>query len=257
MKHKILIAADQSSSVDELIQETLFLLNENDTKLLSLCMLDSHFEKKLAVAGSHGQSAKPDLINNIEFELNFDEAAKQWPNVEIVKDLFKNYSLKSITTVADLLVVDMKVMLHDYGMKSLKSLMNEVDCPVLFIGEKMEVDNLVIVHTGSTEIVSGVKHFLNLFTSGLRNLPVSVFVTDPESGSQIDNEKAFISYLKLFFKDIGIQLVHGSIKDNLFETIYRQSPSSLVLMDKQVSQLLLTKKAEMVKKFTSFIYNKE
>ncbi|WP_422009180.1 hypothetical protein [Roseivirga pacifica] len=257
MKHKILIAADQNSAINDLVKQTLGLLNEVDTKLFSLCLLDAQFEKKLAVAGAAGQHNKPDLISTIEFELNFDEAACQWSNVEVVKDAFGTSSLKSVSTVADLLVVDMKVLLHDYGLKTLSELLKRVDCPVLLISEHLVIDNLVIVHSGSTGIVSGVKHFLNLFATSLRDLPVSVYVSDPESGTHIDNEKAFISYLKLFFNDIGIQLIHGNIQDNLFETVSRQSPSSLVIMDKQVSNLLVTKKGEMADKFTSFIYNKE
>jgi hypothetical protein len=48
VKHKILIAADQNSAINDLVKQTLGLLNEVDTKLFSLCLLDAQFEKKLA-----------------------------------------------------------------------------------------------------------------------------------------------------------------------------------------------------------------
>ena len=50
-----------------------------------------------------------------------------------------------------------------------------------------------------------MKGFLKLFNEDLRNLPLSLLMSDPESELEMEREKVFIKYLKVYFQNIGAQ----------------------------------------------------
>lgn len=233
------------------------LLNKSHTKYLSLILLDELFQQKLVHANNEGHGGEQ-IIKKIEYEINFEkEATARWMNLELVRDITSLGQLASQSTVADLMLFERKSLMDYYGEDQLNQLVESVNCPVAVLPENENHDSIVVVHDGSKSIVHTVKSFINIFNTDLRELPVSVFVSDPGNTFQIDSEKVFIDYLKLFFKDIGIQLMDCDAGVCLTDHIKKEKLHPILLMNSNTCKDFINQKifnSKITNSATTFIF---
>ena len=228
MKHKILIALDAHELKPVLFADLRHFLNSTETNLLTGIFLPDYFEKK---SGNTIQKRPENLVSKVAFEIGMEhEAASFDMEFEMFKGTLDDEMLRSLSTVADLMIVDQKVLQKYGGEDMLRDLLKFVSCPVLVLPRGMKIESLVMVHDGTVSSVQAVKHFLHLFNPSFRTLPLSVLVSGPSSKNDIQNEKVFIEYLKLFFKDIGIQLMDDEPVHCLVKSVEAASEKPLLLI---------------------------
>lgn len=231
LKHKVLLAVDQQTDTESLLNRVEGLLNKSHTKYLSLILLDELFKQKLVTANASGYSGE-NILKKIEYEVNFEkEATARWMNLELARDISNFDQLATQSTVADLVLFERQSILDNYGEDQLNQLVSAVNCPVAILPDHEAHDSIIVVHDGSMKVVPTVKSFINMFSLELRQLPVSVFVSDPDNNFQIDSEKVFIDYLKLYFKDIGIQLMDCDAAVCLKDHIRKEHLRPILLMN--------------------------
>ena len=236
LKHKILVALDTRELRSVLLTDLSHLLNRAETNLLTGIFLPDYFERK--TVGVNKKST--DLASKVTFEIEMErEAAGFDMEFEMFRGILDDEMLRSLSTVADLMVVDRKMLQRYCGEDVLVDLVRSVSCPVLVLPHEKEIGSLVMVHDGTTTSVQAVKHFLNLFNPALRALPLSVLVRDPTDKNDIQNEKVFIEYLKLFFRDIGIQLMNDEPVDCLVRNMRATSEKPLLLVGGEPGNKLL------------------
>jgi len=195
-------------------------------------MLDSVLKAKV-IAGET-KSKDDQILERIEFEMGFQkEAATNWMNFEMLKEFGSIEELASYTTVCDLLLIENANGFENYSQTDIEAMMNKVHCPIAVLPDKVEHDSIVIVNDSSLDIVKLTKSFLNLFRPELRELPVSVFVDTPENDSHILNERAFIDYLKLYFKNMGIQLMDCGAASCVQDFINKENLHPILLINSE------------------------
>ena len=257
MKHKVLIAVDQLTDTESLLNRIESLLNKSHTKYLSLILLDEIFQESL-VSANAASGPGDKILKKIEYEINFEkEATARWMNLELARDIVSIDQLASQSTVADLMLFERKSLLDNYGEEQLNQLVQAVNCPVAVLPENQEHDSIVVIHDGSRNVVHMVKSFINIFNTDLRSLPVSLFVSDPDNNFQIDSEKVFIDYLKLFFKDIGIQLMDCDAGVCLKDHIKKEQLQPILLMNTNTCQDFINQKifnGKITLNATTFIF---
>lgn len=230
MKHKILIAADKHTSTELLLTKVQTLLNETHLKYISVFLLDKLIQPK-AVVTARGR-ADEEVLERIEFEMQFErEATSRWMNFQSLKSFEDLDELVSYSTVCDLLLLEHVDVFERFGTKNIQTLIDRVHCPVVILPNQLEHDSIVIVNDSSLDIVNLTKSFLNLFNPELRKLPLSVFVDSPETESHILNERAFVDYLKLYFKNIGTQLMDCDAASCIQEFIHKEGVKPILLMN--------------------------
>jgi len=231
LKHKILIAVDSQTSTDMLLAKVQSLLNSTHVKYVSAFKLDGLLTPK-ALIPAQRENGSDDILQKIEFEMDFEkETTSRWMNFEVMKEFEGVDQLISYTTVCDLLLIENVNAFEQYDNQELQDLIQKVHCPIAILPERVDHDSIIIVNDSSLDIVSLTKSFLNLFKPELRKLPVSVFVDTPENDSHIHNEKAFIDYLKLYFKNIGIQLMDCDEASCVEEHLSKERLKPIILMN--------------------------
>lgn len=257
MKHKVLIAVDQQTDTESLLDRVESLLNRSHTKYLSLILLDELFQEKLVPANGNEKNGDH-ILKKIEYEINFEkEASARWMNLELSRDIASFDQLASQSTVADLMLFERKSLLDNYGESQLNQLVESVNCPVAILPDHNDHDSILVVHDGAMNVIHMVKSFVNIFNLDLRELPVSLFVSDPDNNFQIDTEKAFIDYLKLYFKDIGIQLMDCDAATCLKDHIRKEHLQPIVLMNSTTCREFISQKifnSKITKNATTFIF---
>ncbi len=169
-------------------------------------------------------------VADIEFEVAAEKSAEELGmNLAMLRESVDDGLLTTISSVADLMIIDRKVLQNYCGEGVLEDLIKVVSCPVLVLPENRKVDSLIMLHDGSLSSVQSVKQFISIFNTELRTLPVSVLVSDPESNQAIEAEKVFIDYIKLFFKDIGIQLMYDDPIECLIRLIENTTDHPMVI----------------------------
>lgn len=213
MKHKILLATDTSADIGYLLEDLFSILNTSHQKYASAYSPFNAQLEKLTVSStrqSEYQGLGGQLIR-IEDQLRLEEKARAF-NIELdIINNLKNFTqLARLSKICDLLVWDQSAF-KEADLDVLIETLDAVECSVLLLPENWSVKSLVLPYDNSKEAISMVKNFLSLFNKELRNQPLSVMVTYPEDMGQVEGEKVFIDYLKLFFDNIGIQLMPDSI----------------------------------------------
>lgn len=211
MKHKILLATDTKADINYLLEDLFRLLNKSHQKYVSAYSPFNTQPDRLAVASS-GQLEKRNQglalqLVQVDDQLRLTEKAKNYNfEFDLISDL-KNFSqLRRLSKICDLLVWDQSA-LKETDVAVLLETLDAVECSVLLLPENWTVKSLVLPYDNSMNTIRMVKSFLSLFNLDLRKQPLSVLVNYPEDTGQIESEKVFIDYLKLFFEDMGIQLM--------------------------------------------------
>ena len=208
MKHKILLAADINTDFEHLLEDLYNLLNKSHRKYISAFLVNEYKLEKVGAADEHLMQDQgiSSLVENIERELAIEKKAEDFDmTFEVVHGVTDVDRLSSLSTVFDLLVWELSSF-KSRDKETAEAVMNSVKCPVLFLPTEWEIENLIIVYDRSMDSVKMMKGFLNMFNPELRGLPLSVLVPDADNTYQIESEKVFIDYLKLFFKNIGVQI---------------------------------------------------
>lgn len=230
MKHKILLATDATTGFDNLIEDMLNLLNKTHQKYVSAFSPDSYQSKKLVIANANAISELDSLVEGYEVEGILEKQAQNRDvDFEWLSDSLNEEKLSSLSTVFDLFILE-QAAFQGYDSHLIDELVNAVNCPVLLLPSNWEVENLVVFHDGSMDSVKMVKDFINLFNPKLRDLPLSVLISHPSGTYDVQTEKVFIDYLKLFFNDIGVQLIHGNPLDSLKKSIVYNSNKPFLML---------------------------
>ncbi len=256
MKHKILISVDHGFNRSELLTTINSLLNTTHSKFLTGISLSNYLEKKLVLASPKpSKELKPPSAPK-SFE-NPKGAKSPGVNFEMFKGEIDDTVLGSLSSVADLLIIDSNIIEQFGGEDILADLVAAVTCPVLVLPDDKPVNSLIMVHDGTLSSVKAVKYFISLFDQQLRNLPVSVLVSDPKDKKDIESEKVFIDYIKLFFGDIGIQLMDNEPVQCLIKNIERSSQNPMIILGRIVGNDVLGRASEhksIISNAPTFIY---
>ncbi len=233
MKHKILLATNADDSFDNLISDMLNLLNKTHKKYVSAFSPQNFHSKDLVIANGqdHGANLALDgLVKDYEAEVVLEKkAAKQNVEFEWVSEKMDHSRLSSFSVVFDLFILELEAF-KECDAKLLDEILRAIQCPVLLLPRNWEIENLVIFHDGSIDSVKMVKNFLNIFNPNLRDIPVSVLIRQPSKKYDVETEKIFIDYLKLFFRDLGVQLIQGEPMENLDKAIVYNSHKPFLML---------------------------
>ncbi|MCE7993386.1 MAG: hypothetical protein HEP71_15475 [Roseivirga sp.] len=260
MKHKILIALDERSWEMNVFSDLQELLNESHKKYLTGVRLSQYLEQKLVLASGETTEDKEvsKLLTILEHSLEMEHLASQH-NMEF--DMFQgrldDNALKHMSAVADLMVIDRKVLAPYCGEGILEDLVKSVYCPVLVLPEDKEIKSLLMVYDGSFSSIQTLKGFLSLFHPRLRKLPFSVLVQDPDSKKDMEQERVFIDYIKLFFDDIGVQLMSDDTVNCLVKSIETTADKPMLLFGGKAGSEIMncnTQNRQITDGSPSFIY---
>lgn len=208
MKHKILISLDELSSGPEVFEELKSLLNESHEKYLTGIRLQDYFDMKLAPVGVGKGAELKSVLNGLQYAVDMEGEAKDLGmQFEMHKGRLEDFTLRHMSAVADLMIIDRKTLAPFCGEDVLGQLIANLFCPVLVLPENRNIASLVMVFDGSFSSIQAVKSFVRVFHPRFRELPFSVLVKDPESQKAMQKERVFIDYLKMYFHDIGVQLM--------------------------------------------------
>ncbi|MBO3698206.1 hypothetical protein [Roseivirga sp. E12] len=233
MKHKILLATNATDGFDNLIEDMLKLLNKTHRKYVSAFSPYNYQSQSLVTIKGGVQSASTqldDLVDSYEVESILEHKAEEFNlDFEWIKGRIDDQKLSRLSTVFDLLILEQNAF-KDSEVHVVDEILASVKCPVMLLPHDWEIENLVVYHDGSMDSVKMVKDFLNLFDPSLRDLPLSVLVSQPSGGYDVEAEKVFIDYLKLFFDNIGVQLIQGDIFDSLTEKVVYNSHKPFLML---------------------------
>lgn len=215
-------------------------------------------DSKLSLASNqeekiNGKIDKEALINR-EIELVADELGMEF---KMHKKSIDDNTLGALTSVADLLIINKEELSKYENQVVLTDIVKLVACPVLIIPDNPQFENLLMVHDGSRSSVQAVKHFITIFNQDLRTLPVSVLTSDPKSNRDIESEKVFIDYVKLFFNDIGIQLMTDEPLNCMVRNIEYASNNSMIVVGEETGIDILnctTKNKALLDELPIFIF---
>ncbi len=213
MKHKILLAVDTKTDISALLEDLFNLLNKTHLKYISLFYPERFVNSKSLETSS--DESLDSLVKKAEKELTAKEKAYLYNmSLDTTESIKTKSQLSSLSTVYDLLIWEQSAF-SAFDSETFKSIVQHIKCPFLMLPKNWEVKNLIILHDGSVDSVRMTKSFINLFSSDFLELPLSILMTELENGNENGGEKAFIEYLKLFFKNIGIQLMCDNAVDCL------------------------------------------
>jgi len=207
LKHKILLATEHKADLENLLQRLKSLLNKTHSKYLSAYNLAELMKEKLVMANGQSLNGLGELVDKIEEEAKMESIANDFGmNFELIKSIAGKNRLGSLSTVFDLAVFESSVF-DEYDESFMLNILEELRCSVLILPENIELDEIIVVNDGTMDSIRMVKTFLNTFDPELRNLPVSVYLLDPDTNFDIESEKVFVDYLKLYCKNIGVQML--------------------------------------------------
>lgn len=237
MKHKILICLDEHTSGPEVFAELKGLLNESHEKVLTGIRLQDYLERSLQPANGlkeiqspNGQSMEK-KVRFLQYTVDMEHAAEQHDmDFKMHRGELTQDSIKNQSAVADLMIIDRKVLKPYCGQDILSDLVADLLCPVLVLPPRRSIESLVMVYDGSYASIQVVKSFVAIFNPTLRALPFYVLVVDPESQRAMEQERVLIDYLKLFFDDMGVQLMDDSTLNCLTRNIDSVSEKPLLLL---------------------------
>ena len=230
MKHKILLSLDDQNTHPEVLGELRSLLNETHEKYLTGFRLQDYLDSRLVPLGVRGVPPLKKVLNGLQFEVNMEETAKEiGMNFSIHKGELEEGTLKNLSSVADLMIIDRKTLAPFCAEEVLSELISHVCCPVLVLPETREIESLVMVYDGSLSSIQAVKSFVTVFHPRFRKLPFSVLVQDPGCQKAVQKEQVFINYLMMFFKNIGVQMMDDETIHCLDRIINTASEKPLLL----------------------------
>jgi len=207
VKHKILLATEHKADLDHLLQRLKTLLNDTHSKYVSAFYLPELQKEKLVAANGQHVNGLRDLVDKIEEEAKYESIANdRGMNFDFISSVAGKNRLGSLSTVFDLAVFESSVF-DSYDENLLMNVLDELRCSILILPDEVSLNELVVVNDGTMDSIRMVKSFLNMFNTQLRELPVSVYMLDPDTNFNIESEKVFVDYLKLYCKNIGVQML--------------------------------------------------
>jgi len=213
LKHKILLATNKVVGLENLFEDLSNLLNKTHQKYVTAFPVKNYRSTKLvATSGDNvDQTSLDSLVQGLECEtLTEQKAANHDLKLDWLNKRMNEHELASMSTVFDLLIWEQSLYeTYDHGM--LKEIIDAIQCPMLFLPHDWQIENLVVFHDGSMDSVQMIKTFINVFNPSLRALPLSVLINHTDRSYNVQQEKVFIDYLKLFFDDIGVQLIQEDL----------------------------------------------
>ena len=236
------------------------LLNDTHSKHLTGIPLWNYLEKKaqLVTTETTDAPAKHDMINRLQLEMFMEEQSAKFDyEFSLFKGRFDDQMIHALSTVADLLVIDRQNLNEYCGGKALSDLLEKVACPILILPSAIEITGLIMLHDGTVTSVQTIKSFLGLFNRDLRQLPLSVLVEDPEESVDIDKERALIDYLKMFFNDIGVQLMDDDPENCYVKLVETAIERPLVMAGGKLGESVLNCNAmhkQVIDQAPCFIY---
>lgn len=233
MKHNILLAAVDHPKLFSLMQSIEDWLHPAYQKHFKVFYHQQLFKNEMVVVGENEDEVMDHLVSEMENEIRLEKFAKE-NSLKI--DLIKGDNQKTITTlstVADLMIIGLK----NYDQKNLTDrfikYLESVRCPILLIPDNTNVECTVVVNDGHKRSVKMMKSFIKMFGSNVRNMPTSLLMAEPDTESQMKEEKVFVGYLKQFFKDIGTQHMYDDTLTSLFKFVQKECKNPFVVLNAQ------------------------
>lgn len=221
---------DEQTTAPDVLGELRSLLNETHEKYLTGFRLQDYLDSRLVPVSARAVPSLKKVLSGLQFEVNMEETAKDIGiNFSIHKGELKDDTLKNLSSVADLMIIDRKTLAPFCDEEVLKELIGSVCCPVLVLPETRGIESLVMVYDGSFSSIQAVKSFVAVFHPRFRKLPFSVLVQDPGCQKAVQKEQVFINYLMMFFKNIGVQLMDDETIHCLDRVINTASEKPLLL----------------------------
>lgn len=233
MKHTILLAAASQANLLTLFEKTEVLLQSLSKKYFKAFSLEEAFNLHPVTVNSAIEPGIDRLVQKVEHELRIEKYARQHgATVEILHDFEDDSTLISESTVADLMMVDSTNLGYDH----LKELVETVNCPILLLPENLDIECFVAVHDANQTSVRMMKSFVDLFNPKLRELPISLLMSDPDDELEMKNEKVFVNYLRLYFKNLGAQHMYDDVVPSLYKFVQNECDSPMLLVSEIVAQ---------------------
>ncbi len=204
------------------LENVTAILNTTHHKFLTGISISGYLKKKLVFADKKNSTVPKSSTfeARAEVEIGLEQEAKQLGvKFSMTRGEIDDTTLSTLSSVADLLIINEKVLQQLLRQGILSELMESIVCPILTLPMNGHIARLVMVQDGTLSSVHAVKHFLRLFRRELRSLPAHVLVSEPENRKDIQGEKVFIDYIKMFFNDLGIQLMCDHLVNSLTKNI--------------------------------------
>lgn len=235
MKQTILLAAASKAKLIPLLEMTEGMLHSYFQRYYKVYYLEQLFKKKQAMAGFSDDDGLNDLVSQVENEMRVEKYAREkCYSIDILKNMEDDAAIITQSSVADLLVIDLSDE-DDKGMHHLISKTVELSsCPVLLLPEVVNIECIVATHDASQKTVKMMKGFIKLFGDQLKDLPLSLLMTDPSNELEIQRERVFINYLKLYFNNIGAQHMYDDTLHSLFQYVQNECEHPLLMINEEL-----------------------
>lgn len=204
MKHKILLFTESSEDLIELtIGLKSFLRSDSEIYITNYSDTAAILETEGAYVG--GDSIKSTFETRNKWEV-IRETKKLGVNLELKEWHHEDHDIAEQSVIYDLAVFSPSFITAS-NPRDLLALISSLNCAVLTLSKEHTIDEVLLLSDGSREAIKMTKAFLSAFNKNFRSLPLSVFLGTPNARNTGEREKAYVEYLKMFFKDIGIQVL--------------------------------------------------
>jgi len=240
VKQTILLAAASQAKLIPLLEMTEGMLHSYFQKYYKVCYLQHFFKSRKAYAGVTEEDGLTDLVSQVENEMRIEKYAREKSySIDFLRNMEDDASIIAQSSVADLLVIDLSEE-EDKGMHNLISKTIQLSsCPVLLLPEFANVACIVAAHDASQATVKMMKGFIKLFGVQLRDLPLSLLMTDPSNELEIQRERVFVNYLKLYFNNIGAQHMYDDALPSLFQYVQNECEHPLLMMNEELGMEII------------------
>lgn len=239
MKQTILLASASQANLIPLLESTEGVLAPINQKYCKVFFIEQLEKAHVSSGAQASKKVSESLDSQVEYEMGVEEYTKSHGiEVETLKKV-ETETLISESSVADLMVIDLQSAQHKSAPDWLNYLIEFSACPLLLLPGNVDVECLVAAHDASQETVKMMKGFLKLFNEDLRNLPLSLLMSDPESELEMEREKVFIKYLKVYFQNIGAQHLYDEAFPSLFRYVQNECDKPMLIVNTDLGQQIL------------------
>lgn len=239
MKQTILLASASQANLIPLLESTEGMLAPANQKCCKVFFFEQ-LEKTNASSVAHSfQKVSESLDSQVEYEMGVEEYSKSHGIEVETLNKVETATLISESSVADLMVIDLHSTKYKRAPDWLNYLIEFSACPLLLLPSYVNVQCLVAAHNASQETVKMMKGFVKLFDEELRNLPLSLLLSDPQSELEIQREKVFIKYLKVYFKNIGAQHLYDELFPSLFRYMQNECDKPMLIVNTDLGQQII------------------
>jgi nucleotide-binding universal stress UspA family protein len=126
---------------------------------------------------------------------------------------------------ADLIITDTQTQFDDYA---LSDVLAGAHCPVCLVTTNAgQIDRVILAYDGSLNSMYAIKQFAYLFP---KYASIPTYLLSIQEGSELKQEGDLNSWLRLHFRELKTEMLHGKAKDALDSFIGPGTQNTLVVM---------------------------